>query len=102
MIIRNGERLGSVVDTTEVIVVRAVDGDLELTCGGVAMRPLAEITGRSGDLLPGNDAGTAIGKRYTRSAGDVELLVTKAGKGTLAIDGEALQIKQAKPLPASD
>jgi len=35
-------------------------------------------------------------------AGTVELLCVKAGKGSLAIGGVALQTKDAKPLPSSD
>ena len=46
--------------------------------------------------------GTLIGKRYVNAAGTVELLCVKAGKGSLSIDGEVLQIKDAKPLPSSD
>jgi hypothetical protein len=102
MIIKTGERLGSVVDGTEIIVVRAAPGEVELTCGGASMRPLGEIGERTGQAPPGLDAGTQMGKRYTRAAGDLELLVTKAGSGSLAADGEVLTVKQAKPLPASD
>ena len=102
MIIKTGERLGSVVDGTEVIVVLAASCDVELTCGGAPMRPLGETGARTGQPLPGLDTGTQIGKRYTRTAKDFELLVTKAGTGTLAADGEVLSVRQAKPLPASD
>ena len=53
---------------------------------------------------PAADAagGTQIGKRYVNAAGDLELLCTKPGAGTLAIGGVALAIKGAKPLPSSD
>jgi hypothetical protein len=30
------------------------------------------------------------------------VLVTKPGKGALALDGQPLPLKEAKPLPASD
>ena len=43
-----------------------------------------------------------MGKRYVDAAGTVELLCVKPGKGTLAADGVALLLKEAKPLPASD
>jgi hypothetical protein len=46
--------------------------------------------------------GTQLGKRYVNEAGDLELLCTKPGKGTLAAAGAALTVKGAKPLPASD
>jgi hypothetical protein len=36
------------------------------------------------------------------AAGDLELLCTKPGKGSLADGGQPLALKEAKPLPASD
>ena len=46
--------------------------------------------------------GTQIGKRYVNEAGDLELLCTKPGDGSLALSGAELTIKGAKPLPSSD
>jgi hypothetical protein len=46
--------------------------------------------------------GTAMGKRYTNEAGDLEVLCTKAGDGSLGAGGEALAQKDAKALPSSD
>ena len=46
--------------------------------------------------------GTQLGKRYVNAAGDLELLCTKPGKGSLGCAGAALTVKGAKPLPASD
>jgi hypothetical protein len=43
-----------------------------------------------------------LGKRYVDTGGTLELLCTKAGAGTLAVGGEALVLKSAKPLPSSD
>jgi hypothetical protein len=43
-----------------------------------------------------------MGKRYVDEADSVELLCTKPGDGLPALDGEVLQLKDAKPLPASD
>ncbi len=42
-----------------------------------------------------------MGKRYVDETG-AEVLVTKAGAGTLSIGSTALNLKEAKPLPASD
>jgi len=42
-----------------------------------------------------------MGKRYVDEGG-AEVLVTKAGVGTLSIGGTPLSLKEAKPLPASD
>ena len=46
--------------------------------------------------------GTLMGKRYVDAVGSFELLCVKPGKGTLAVNGTPLQLKEAKPLPASD
>ena len=45
--------------------------------------------------------GNLMGKRYVDETG-AEVLVTKAGAGTLTTGTRALTIKEAKPLPASD
>jgi len=45
--------------------------------------------------------GTIMGKRYVHDSG-AEVLVTKAGVGTLSVGTTPLEQKVAKPLPASD
>ncbi len=98
--VKNGTRLQSQVDDTQVIVVRTAESLDDLRCGGVAMVALdAEKSG--GDIDPRFAGGTAMGKRYVDAAG-AELLVTKAGQGTLSIGETPLELKAAKPLPASD
>lgn len=97
--LRVGQRLGSVTCDTEVIVVRAPQGDVEVTCGGMALMPApAERDGEgAADGEP-----TLLGKRYVHDASGLELLCTKGGVGTLRVEGEPLGIKQAKNLPSSD
>jgi hypothetical protein len=96
-----GQRWRSAGSPVEVIVIRAGDGEVNLTCGGEPMAaPDGEAAGR-----PGSGAGgpqTQLGKRYTTQAGDLELLCVKGGAGELAADGIPLELKQSKPLPASD
>ncbi|MEV5835213.1 hypothetical protein [Nocardia sp. NPDC052112] len=100
---RVGQTLASTVDTTTVIVVRAPQADLEITCGGAAM-----VDPKGPDAIPAGTAdpeqlgGSQLGKRYADEELGVELLCTKAGQGTLAVNGVALPLKNAKPLPASD
>jgi hypothetical protein len=53
-------------------------------------------------LDAGAAAGSTLGKRYISPAGDLELLCTKPGKGSLAVAGTPLVLKEAKPLPSSD
>ena len=97
-----GQTLRSVTDTTTVIVVR-VQGDHALTCGG---RPMVDARGATpGDpeaADPQWRKGTQLGKRYEDAAGQVEVLCTKAGSSSLALDGAPLAVKEAKALPASD
>ncbi|MET0954063.1 MAG: hypothetical protein ABWX57_12285 [Aeromicrobium sp.] len=49
-----------------------------------------------------DDQGSLLGKRYVDPDSGLELLCTKAGEGTLRVDGAALGVKQAKNLPSSD
>jgi len=100
--LKPGARLRSAACTTEVIVVKAPPRDVEVSCGGARM--LGSDEDRPGAVAPVDAAGepTLLGKRYTNAEEDIELLCTKAGDGSLAVDGEALELKDAKPLPSSD
>ncbi|KAA8961776.1 hypothetical protein [Mycobacterium sp.] len=97
--IKTGTRLASQVCDTQVIVVRSADSLDDLRCGGAPMVPLG--TDRSGELDPAFADGNVLGKRYVDETG-AEVLVTKAGAGTLTIGRTPLTLKEAKPLPASD
>lgn len=98
-----GQTLASTVDTTTVIVVRWPDDDLALTCGGAAMvDPRGPEAGATNTADPTQLGGAQLGKRYADEELGVELLCTKAGQGTLALNGTPLPLKTAKPLPASD
>jgi hypothetical protein len=97
--IKNGTRLASQVCDTQVIVVRSADSLDDLRCGGAPMVELGAE--RSGELDPAFADGAIMGKRYVDDAG-AEVLVTKAGAGTLAVGQTPLSLKEAKPLPASD
>jgi hypothetical protein len=98
---RAGQQLVSAVDSTAVIVIKAPAAECTVTCGGVAMATAGgPVTAAEAD--PTLLGGTLIGKRYVDAADTIQLLCTKAGQGTLALDGSPLQIQAAKPLPASD
>lgn len=97
-----GTRLRSAVCDTEAIVVAAPAGDLVLTCGGVPMIGLDEEAPAGATASADAMEGTLLGKRYTNEAGDLELLCTKPGEGSLGLDGVLLFQKDAKPLPSSD
>ncbi|MCF6389413.1 hypothetical protein L2K20_20770 [Mycobacterium sp. MBM] len=99
--IKNGTRLQSQVCDTQVIVVRASEGLDDLRAGGAPMIPVGENPADGLTLDPALAEGNLMGKRYVDDSG-AEILVTKAGAGTLSIGTTALTIKEAKPLPASD
>jgi hypothetical protein len=99
--IKNGTRLQSQVCDTQVIVVRTADSLDDLRAGGAGMVPIGTETAGDATLDPAFSEGNAMGKRYVDETG-AEVLVTKAGAGTLSVGATALALKEAKPLPASD
>ncbi|MGK8486406.1 hypothetical protein [Nocardia asiatica] len=99
--VKNGTRLRSQVCDTEVIVVKAADSLDDLRAGGVPMVPIgAERTAGAEPAADFAD-GNLMGKRYVDESG-AEILVTRAGAGTLSVGATRLALKEAKPLPASD
>lgn len=99
--IKNGTRLQSQVCDTQVIIVKSSDSLDDLRCGGQPMLALdVDRTGES-TLDPSFAGGSTMGKRYVDEGG-AEVLVTKAGAGSLSVGATALTLKEAKPLPASD
>lgn len=99
--IKSGTRLKSQVCDTQVIVVKTAESLDDLRAGGAPMVPLDDSASGGAALDPDFAAGAVMGKRYVDEAG-AEVLVTKAGAGTLSIGTVPLSIKEAKPLPASD
>jgi hypothetical protein len=97
-----GSRWRSVVDTTEVVVVRPPNAEADLECGGQTMVAVGSDGGATAPISPEFSDGTQLGKRYCDDEAGLEVLCTKAGEGSLALSGRALQLKSAKPLPASD
>jgi hypothetical protein len=99
--IKNGTRLQSQVCDTQVIVVKSGGSLDDLRCGGQPMLPLDAVRPEGATPDPAFADGNAMGKRYVDGT-DAEVLVTKAGAGTLSVGPTALVLKEAKPLPASD
>lgn len=100
--LKPGTRIRSAVCDTQLMVIAAPAGELDLTCGGAPVIPIDAEPPPGASLSPDFAEGTQLGKRYVNEAGDLELLCNKPGKGSLACDGKPLAIKGAKPLPASD
>jgi hypothetical protein len=92
-------KLKSTVCDTEVLLVKVPAAGV-LSCGGAPM--VAERSGDKGTVDPAFAEGTKMGKRYTDAAASLEALCIKPGAGSLALDGVALHLKDAKPLPSSD
>lgn len=101
MRLRVGSRWRSAVDTTEVMVIRAPSSDVDLRCGGHPMTPPGGDTVEV-ELNPRYCDGTELGKRYADEEIGLELLCTKAGKGSLTVGDQPLSLKAAKALPTSD
>lgn len=99
--IKNGTRLQSQVCDTQVIVVRSSDALDDLRAGGAPLIPVGGEVTAGLTLDAALSEGNLMGKRYVDGSG-AEILVTKAGAGTLSIGDTPLSIKEAKPLPASD
>jgi hypothetical protein len=65
------------------------------------MIPIGEPGGAL-QIDPASSGGNELGKRYTNESGHLEVLVTKAGSGTLADGSKPLRVKPPNPLPSSD
>jgi len=100
--LKAGSRLKSVVCNSELMLIVAPSRDVTLTCGGAPVIELGGDAPADATIDPEQKQGTLMGKRYTNEAGDIEILCTKPGEGGLAVDGVALEVKGAKPLPSSD
>jgi len=95
-----GMKLRSGACEAQFIVVRAASGDLDLRCGGAPL--LSGDEEGEAPLDPAHAEGSLLGKRYADEEHGLELLCTKAGKGSLTLDGAPMGLKSAKPLPSSD
>lgn len=102
MELKPGSRWKSAVCDTEVVVVRPPKTPATLECGGQAV--IAHAEAKPAGLSPAADHadGTAAGKRYTDAETGMEVLCTKAGAGSLSVDGRAIGAAEAKKLPSSD
>ncbi len=97
--LKAGVRLGCPGCTTQVIVIGAPSTDVTITCSGEVVGDVA--AGGSGSPHADGE-GVQLGKRYADEELGLELLCTKAGAGSLAVDGRPLALKGVKQLPSSD
>lgn len=101
MELKVGQTLFGAQDQTAVIVVRAPKADVVVRCGDREMVSEKPELRETGDDAAAGD-GTVVGKRYIGLDGGLELLCIQPGPSPLSVDGQALEIKQARPLPSSD
>lgn len=101
MKLKIGARYRSQACETEIIVVRAPLHSIDLTCGGYPIVETGDAAAESFGLAPDAGAGTLLGKRYT-DLEELEVLVVRPGRGTLAVAGTALSIMESRVLPSSD
>lgn len=97
-----GLKLRSTACTTEVVVVRPASSSVVLSCCGAELTADEVSPAPAGDSGRTGTGGVLLGKRYADPETGIELLCTKPGPGELAVDGRPLELKGAKPLPASD
>ena len=97
-----GTKLKSAVCDTEVMVIKVPAGECQLSCGGHPMIALATVRDPATALSAAQENACLVGKRYTDAEEKIEVLCTKGGKGSIAANGQALSVKQAKALPSSD
>jgi hypothetical protein len=102
MELKPGSRWASGVCETELVVVRAPRHAVSLECGGHEVVAVGAEHQSGLTLDPSFAAGTLVGKRFVDESSGLEVLITKAGDGSLAVDGTTIVLKDAKPLPSSD
>jgi hypothetical protein len=102
MKIAPGSRWMSVVCNTEIVVMKAPPAEVSLECGGSPMVAVGSVRAPGAALAADHSGGTLLGKRYADEAVALEVLCTKAGQGSLSINGKALALRATTPLPSSD
>lgn len=100
--LKAGARLTSAVSDATVMAIKIPAGEYDITCGGAPMVAAGGTAPEGASLADGDSGELQMGKRYVDEGETVEFLCTKAGAGTLVLNGEALDVKQAKQLPSSD
>lgn len=102
MDLKPGSRWRSAVCSGEIVIVRPPTMSVRLECGGRPVVALSEPKPEGVTPAAGYAVGFPAGKRFADEPTGLEVLCTKAGGGTLSIDGRPLTPKEAKKLPASD
>jgi len=102
MELKPGSRWKSAVCDGEFVVVRPPSSGGVLACGGEPLIPHAGEKPTGGSPSPDHAGGSVLGKRYSDVESGLAVLCSKAGAGSLSLDGRPLVLQEAKKLPASD
>jgi len=102
MDLKPGSRWRSTVCDAELVVVRPPKTVVTLECGGAEVIPHSAARPEGGAVAEGHAGGCQAGKRFADAETGLEVLCTKAGAGSLSIDGRPIGATEAKKLPASD
>lgn len=102
MQLKAGLRLMCTGCTTELVVVKAPDVEVDFRCGKEALVEVASREAPPGHTDVDEGGGTVLGKRYSDESSGLEVLCTKPGTGTLSSGGAPLGQNVAKQLPSSD
>jgi hypothetical protein len=102
MELKPGTRLKSAACSAEVVIVRPPKTQVVLECGGHPMIAFSADMPVGLAISPRHAAGIHMGKRYFDAETGLEALASKAGAGSLSLNGRALPVKEAKALPSSD
>ena len=102
MDLKPGSRWRSAVCDAEVVVVRSPAVPVTFRIGGTGALP-ADAGGSAGAKPDAALAGgTLLGKRYADEVSGLEVLCTRAGTGTITVDGRRATVMTPRQLPASD
>jgi hypothetical protein len=102
MDLKPGSRWRSAVCDTEVVVVRAPAAPATLSIGGTGALPADAARLAAAQPEEALASGSMLGKRYADEATGLEVLCTKAGTGTITVDGRRATVRTPRQLPASD
>jgi hypothetical protein len=102
MELKPGSRWRSAVCDAEFVVVKPPKAEVSLECGGAPVIPHGQARPEGGAVDAAHAGGCQAGKRFSDAETGLEVLCTKAGAGSLSINGVALGAAEAKKLPASD
>ena len=102
MDLKPGSRWRSAVCDAEVVIVRAPAAQATLSIGGAGVLPAGAGRPASAEPDEALAGGTVLGKRYADEATGLQVLCTRAGTGTITVDGRQATVLAPRRLPASD